>query len=145
VPWPWETDWNSPEYTVTADTKWRSDRFALEREKLLSAFSTVVIGEDGRGRILRVVGSIEPIPGVFRDFELIVPSRYPYAPPEAMSIGWECTGPHRYGDREMCLWRKRQWSPRYTLAYAVAKTFVWIHKHEVYLASGHWPGRQQPH
>lgn len=136
-------DWNSPEFRMSrvADLH---HRHVLERAKLLSAWSTVAIGESS-GAIVRVSGSIEPVPGVYRDFLLLVPRSYPYGGPSARSVGWRCTGPHCYGKDEMCLWQAHQWSPRYTLAYAVAKTFVWIHKHELYLADGRWPGREQPH
>ncbi|MDA0169411.1 hypothetical protein OJ998_09970 [Solirubrobacter taibaiensis] len=138
--WP---DWNSPEYTMTAEDG-RRDRFGVEERKLLAAFSTVIIAKQG-GRITRIAGSIEPLPGVIRDFKIIVPERYPYEPPVALSVGWACTGKHRFSDSEMCLWRKNLWSPRYTLGYAVAKTFVWIHKHEVYRSTHKWPGREQDH
>jgi len=52
---------------------------------------------------------------------------------------------HTYENNELCLWRQEQWSPRYTLAYAVAKTFTWIHKHDVYIYTYRWPGKGQAH
>ena len=138
-----EPDYNSPEYEISG-TWGRMDRFRVEHQKLLSAFSTVVVAERG-GVIESIAGSIEPTPGTIRDFLIRVPSRYPYEEPKAYSVGWQIQGPHHYGDSQMCLWRSSQWKKSYSLAYAVAKTFTFIHKHEAYVAYGVWPGNEQKH
>lgn len=135
---------NSQEYQFPRGFHTRLQRFAIEREKLLSAWSTVAIGER-MGEITVIAGTVETVPGIIRDFQITVPERYPYTGPAAFSVGWVLQGRHRYSDTQMCLWQENQWTKRYTLAYAVAKTFLWVHKHEVYLRYGVWPGQEQEH
>lgn len=139
----WDPDYNSPEFVIRG---YFSDaaRFRIEEEKLRSAFSTVVMTKR-LGRIESIAGSIETIPHVYRDFIIRVPASYPYAPPTAHSVGWLIQGEHKYSDHEMCLWRRSQWSKKRTLAYTVAKTFTFVHKHEVLVTQGVWPGEEQPH
>jgi hypothetical protein len=138
-------DYNSPEFTMTERTSSPTSRFAIERRKLESAWETIAI-DDRNGVITTIVGGIEPIPGRIRDFRIRVPDRYPYEEPEAFPIGWNVSGPHCYpSTNQMCLWLPGHWSVRYTLAYTVAKTFTWVHKFEVYLGTGQWPGREQKH
>ena len=79
-------------------------RFQIERKKLVTAWHTIAIDEQN-GLITNVVGSIEAVPGSIRDFQIIVPKRYPYEPPRAFPIGWTVQGPHSYENNEMCLWR----------------------------------------
>jgi len=138
-------DDNSPEYRIRGRVRNRYERHAIERRKLLSAWGTIALDDPG-GYIQTIAGSIQPIPrGPIRDFKVVVPYDYPYESPRSYSVNWLISGPHCYGDNEMCLWRDNEWTPRYTLAYAVGKTYVWIHKYEEYLRSGVWPGRQQIH
>lgn len=143
--WP---DWieNSPEYEMDVPVFDIEHRHRIEREKLASAWSTLAI-DPAYGIVEKIIGSIEPISGgPIRDFEIIVPDHYPYESPLSFAIGWHVGGEHCWPDRnEMCLWQDNDWSPRYTLAYAVGKTYVWIHKHEEWLGSGIWPGNQQIH
>lgn len=141
---PWDRDFNSPEFRLNEPALSPRRRHQLEKAKLVAAWSTVVIGEVD-GLIRSVAGSIQTASGRIRDFYLTVPASYPYQPPQAYSHGWTLSGPHRYGDSEMCLWQVNQWQKNYTLAYAVAKTFTWIHKHEEYLATGMWRGNEQRH
>ncbi len=138
-------DFNSSEFRIEGLVSSLQQRHAIEAQKLVSAWSTVEI-EQSNGIILRVAGSIQPIPrGAIRDFQLVVPSTYPYDGPKAYAVGWKASGPHRYEDNELCLWQRNQWQKNYTLAYAVGKTFIWIHKHEDYLRSGIWRGKEQRH
>lgn len=134
---------SSPQFSLEGKRFWEL-RTPIERAKLLESFSTIAI-EESAGRIVSIAGSVEPIPGVIRDFIIRVPARYPYVSPTAHSVGWKISGPHKYSDTEMCLWRKSQWSKTQTLAFAVAKAFTFIHKHEVFLAEGVWPGNEQAH
>jgi hypothetical protein len=121
-------------------------RHQVEREKLASAWSAIEIDPPWYGIITAIGGAPEPIPGgAIRDFQIVVPPRYPNAEPRAYPLGWSATGPHVYEDGHLCLWHWNDWSPRHTLAYAVAKTYVWIYKHEEYVRSGWWPGNQQEH
>lgn len=137
--------YNSAEYVMNVPVRDIAHRHQVERAKLASAFNTLAI-DPARGIITTIIGSVQPIPGGrVRDFKIVVPPRYPHVPPHALPVGWAPSGPHRYAGNEMCLWQFNQWSPRYTLAYAVAKAFVWIHKHEEWLRSGQWPGKQQKH
>jgi hypothetical protein len=138
-----EVDWNSPDFTSSG---WKGTirRHAEELTKLMSAWPYLAVDVNG-GVIQSVAGSLEPVPGTVRDFRLDVPANYPYVAPLAYAVGWDPQGPHHYGDRRLCLWRDNDWSKRHTLAYAVGKTFTWIHKHEVYLAYGTWPGKEQRH
>lgn len=139
-----EPDLNAPEFRFPSGRCTRLQRFAMERERLLKTWDTVAIGER-LGVITTITGVCEPIPGVIRDFRIAVPESYPYDGPEAFSVGWLLQGPHQFPNQRMCLWRENDWTPARTLAYAVAKTFVWIHKHEVYLSTRKWPGREQQH
>jgi hypothetical protein len=136
---------SSAEYVMDVAVRGQAHRHEVERAKLASAFSTLAI-DPARGVITAIIGSIQPIPGgSIRDFRITVPERYPNVCAHAFPIGWQITGPHQYVGNEMCLWQFNEWSPRYTLAYTVAKAFVWIHKHEEWLRSGIWPGKQQSH
>jgi hypothetical protein len=121
-------------------------RYRVEREKLTSAWDTIAI-DSPWGAINNIGGTIQPIPdGPIRDFRIDVPLHYPFDSPRSYAIGWLVGGPHCYpATNEMCLWQFNDWSPRYTLAYAVSKTYVWIHKYEEWLRSGKWPGNQQRH
>lgn len=136
---------NSPEYRIRGRVRSIHERHAIEKRKLLSAWSTIAI-EDTGGYIKMVAGAIQPIPrGAIRDFKIVVPDHYPYDSPRSYAVNWRLDGPHRYSDTQMCLWQENEWTPSYTLAYAVAKTYVWIHKYEEWLRSGIWPGLQQSH
>jgi ubiquitin-protein ligase len=136
---------NSPEFRMSERVRNNRERHSVEKDKLLSAWSTIAIDDSG-GYIGMIAGAIQPFPqGLIRDFKLVVPDDYPYDPPRAFSVNWLLGGVHCYSDTEMCLWQINQWTPSYTLAYAVAKTYVWIHKHEEWLRSGIWPGNQQRH
>lgn len=137
---------NSPEFRMTERVWSNRERHSVEKTKLISAWNTLAIDDDDGGLIRMIAGAIQPLPqGRIRDFKIVVPYDYPYDPPRAFSVGWLLGGEHCYGDNEMCLWRPNHWTPSYTLAYAVAKTYVWIHKHEEWLRSGVWPGNQQRH
>jgi hypothetical protein len=140
----WEPDYNSSEFRLNEAVFSTRHRHELEKTKLLVVWNTIVIGEVG-GLIANLAGAIQTASGWIRDFYLTVPSSYPYDPPQAFAHGWALTGPHCWGTSEMCLWQRNQWQKNYTLAYAVAKTFTWIHKHEEYLSSGVWPGNEQRH
>ncbi|MET9001900.1 hypothetical protein [Amycolatopsis sp. NPDC004169] len=142
--WPWDPDLNSAEFRLNEPVHSPHHRHQLEKAKLLAAWNTVVIGESS-GLIVSVAGSIRTASGRIRDFYLTVPSNYPYGAPKAFAHGWTLSGPHRWGDSEMCLWQRNQWQKNHTLAYAVAKTFTWIHKHEEYLSTGTWRGNEQRH
>lgn len=137
---------NSPEYEMDVSVFTKKSRFKVERQKLASAWNTVLV-DPAYGQITSITGSIEPIlGGPIRDFQIIVPRRYPYECPHSFPVGWYVDGPHCYPlNNEMCLWLPNDWSARLTLAYAVSKTFVWIHKFEEWQRSGIWPGNQQPH
>jgi ubiquitin-protein ligase len=141
--WP-DYDYNSPEYRIFEPPWDHRLRNQLEKERLSSAWSTIAIGEQN-GMITRLAGTVMTASGWVRDFQIIVPGGYPYSPPDAFSYGWALSGPHCYSESEMCLWQKRDWDPTYTLAYAVAKTFTWIHKHDEFLRTGRWPGNEQRH
>jgi ubiquitin-protein ligase len=140
----WDSDYNSPEFRLDDFVFSTRQRHELERAKLLVAWNTIEIDEND-GFIVQLAGAVETDYGRVRDFYLTVPQNYPYEPPQSFPYGWELTGPHYYPNSEMCLWRPNQWQKNYTLAYAVAKTFTWIHKHEEYLNSGTWPGNEQRH
>lgn len=119
-------------------------RQAFELYKLASAWSTIAISQFN-GRIVSIGGSVRTASGHVRDFRIDVPDSYPYEPPRAYAVGWNPGVVHTYEYNELCLWRPQQWTPRYTLAYAVAKVFTWIHKHDVYIYTNRWPGKGQAH
>lgn len=144
APGMYEQNWNSPEFRFSGRAANPRERHTVELEKLIAAWSTVAIGRTD-GIITFVTGSIEPVPGTIRDFQIKVLPGYPVAAPQAYSHGWVLSGPHKFNTTQMCLWPPNHWSPRFTLAYAVAKTFTWIHKHEVYAKSGVWPGNEVKH
>jgi hypothetical protein len=144
----WSNKYNferdSPEFRM-GRVRDLAHRFQVEREKLDSAFNGLLIDPPWHGTISAIGGAVEPIPGGFiRDFQVVVTRGYPNAEPKAYARGgWTATGPHVYKEGHLCLWHPRDWSPKYTLAYTVAKTYLWIHKHEQYVRSGRWPGNQQ--
>jgi hypothetical protein len=138
-------DQDSPEFRM-GSVRDNAHRHEVEREKLASAWNAIEINPTWYGVITSIGGAAQSIPGgLIRDFQIVVSGGYPNAEPRAYPIGWTPTGQHVYKDGHLCLWRPNDWSPRYTLAYAVAKTYVWIHKHEEYVRSGWWPGNQQEH
>lgn len=136
---------DSPEFRI-GPMRDNAQRHQVEREKLASAFDAIEIDPPWSGIIGAIGGATQPIPGgPIRDFQVVVPSGYPNAEPRAYPYGWTPAGPHVYSEGHLCLWHPHDWSPKYTLAYAVAKTYLWIHKHEEYVRSGRWPGKQQQH
>lgn len=136
---------DSPEFRM-GPVRDNAHRHQVEREKLASAWNAIEIDPLGYGIITTIGGAAQPTPGgAIRDFQIVVSRGYPNAEPRAYPYGWTATGQHAYSDGHLCLWHPGDWSPRYTLAYAVAKTYVWIHKHEEYVRSGRWPGSQQEH
>lgn len=136
---------DSPEFRM-GFVRDNAHRHEVEREKLASAWNAIEIDPPWYGIITTVGGAAQPIPGgAIRDFQIVVSRGYPNAEPRAYPHEWTATGQHVYNDGHLCLWHPDDWSPRYTLAYAVAKTYVWIHKHEEYVRSGWWPGNQQEH
>lgn len=144
---PWE-EWlqtsNSPEFLMTERTVSPLGRHQIELEKLVSIFRTIAISHV-QGWISNIGGSVRTASGHIRDFRIDVPGGYPYHPPRAYAVNWDPGPLHTYSRNELCLWRPEQWTPSYTLAYAVGKTFIWIHKHDVYLSTRRWPGKEQTH
>lgn len=136
---------SSPEYQIRGFSFTKRGRFDKEFNQLTAAWSTLAVLKQNDGSISKISGTLEPTPGTIRDFQIIVPLHYPYDEPKAYSVGWDIAGPHVYPDNRMCLWPINHWHSRRSLAYAVSKTFVWIHKYEVYLATKNWPGNQQVH
>jgi hypothetical protein len=137
---------DSPEFRMDTLVRGTAHRYEVERKKLASAWNAIEIDPPGYGAITAIAGSVQPIPGGdYRDFQIIVSGGYPNSEPRAYAYGWTPTGPHAYKDGHMCLWHPNDWSPKYTLAYVVAKTYVWIYKHEEYVRSGQWLGNQQRH
>jgi hypothetical protein len=140
-----EFEQDSPEFRI-GSVRGNVHRHQVEREKLASAWNAIEIDPPGNGIITTIGGAAQPIPGgAIRDFQIVVSLGYPNAEPRAYPYGWIATGQHVYSDGHLCLWHPGDWSPRYTLAYVVAKTYIWIHKHEEYVRSGRWPGNQQEH
>lgn len=136
---------DSPEFRM-GPVRDNEHRHQIERQKLASAWNAIEIDPPRYGLITTIGGAAQPIPGgAIRDFQIVVSRGYPNAEPRAKPHGWIARGQHVYSDGHLCLWHPGDWSPRYTLAYAVAKTYVWIHKHEEYVRSGLWPGNQQEH
>ena len=136
---------DSPEFRM-GPVRDHEHRHRVERKKLASAWNAIEIDPPWGGMIQTIGGAAQPVPGGdIRDFQIVVSRGYPNAEPRAYPHGWIATGQHVYSDGHLCLWHPGDWSPRYTLAYAVAKTYVWIHKHEEYVRSGRWPGNQQEH
>lgn len=119
-------------------------RHQLEVIKLTSAWNTIAISHL-HSLIVNIAGVVKTASGNIRDFRIDVPNGYPYRPPRVYAIGWNPGALHTYPHSELCLWRPEQWTPRYTLAYTVAKAFTWIHKHDVYMHTNRWPGRGQTH
>lgn len=144
---PWER-WldisNSPEFLMTERTASPYERHQIELQKLTSIFDTVAISQFA-GCIVRIGGSVQTASGYIRDFRIDVPGGYPYDSPRAYAVNWDPGAMHTYPGAELCLWRPEQWTPTYTLAYAVGKAFIWIHKHDVYLYTHRWPGKGQAH
>lgn len=138
-----ETDWNSPEFRCHG-TLTPSRRHEVERQKLFSAFPYVAVGVSDNA-VKTVGGAVETFSGRIRDFRLAVPSDFPYAEPRAYPVGWPLSGPHQYPEERMCLWPVNYWKKHYTVAFAVAKTMLWIHKHELYLHEGKWLGNEVKH
>jgi hypothetical protein len=136
---------DSPEFRM-GSVRDNAHRHQVEREKLASAWNAIEIDPPWYGTITMIGGAAQPVPGgAIRDFQIVVSRGYPNAEPRAYPHGWIATGQHVYSDGHLCLWHPDDWSPRYTLAYAVAKTYVWIYKHEEYVRSGRWPGNRQEH
>jgi hypothetical protein len=137
---------DSPEFRMDTQVHGIAHRHEIERKKLASAWNAIAIDPPGYGVITTIAGSFQPIPDRdIRDFQIVVSNGYPNTEPRAYAYGWTATGPHAYKDGHLCLWHPNDWSPKYTLAYVVGKTYLWIYKHEEYLRSGQWLGNQQRH
>lgn len=138
-----EFDWNSEEFRCRGALT-LLQRHSIEQQKLLSAFPYVAIGASN-GLMRTVGGAVETFSGTIRDFRLSIPDNFPYGGPQAYPVGWALSGPHQYPGDRMCLWPVDEWKKHYTVAYAVAKTYLWIHKHELYLYEGKWLGNEVRH
>ena len=70
-----ELNYNAEEFRFPPGRYTRTHRFAVERQKLLAAWSTVAVGEQN-GIIKTIAGTVETVPRVIRDFLIKVPDNY---------------------------------------------------------------------
>jgi hypothetical protein len=55
-------------------------------------------------------------------------------------------GMHMYRAGHICYMHPSAWNPgRHDLKYVLGQTAVWLNKHEIYLATGRWPGPSLAH
>lgn len=126
------------------------DRMTKERVILERYFPQFVLRQDlspsllGQGITTTARGTLTTFASQSREVELRTTSAYPDDVPTAHAIGWTpVTNPHIYTDMSLCLMRSPQWIPQYSLAFAVAKTALWLNKYEFWIDQKIWPGNEQ--
>lgn len=75
------------------------------------------------------------------------PDTYPNAMPTVLPRKPTIdTGPHRYTNGNVCYLLPAMWNPgRHNLTFVIARIAKWLGKHEVWLATGVWPGAEVKH
>ncbi len=119
-------------------------RMRAERNKLKRSFPGFgFVGRDGA--VVALVGEISTPLGNTYKVRINLPDGYPYGMPAVETVGWRPSprAPHQYSATSLCVMHPRFWSSKYTLAYIVAKTALWLAKYEVWRVHKRWPGRNQ--
>lgn|GEM_PF-2540616 len=124
------------------------DRLREERRILRKHFPGFVLKKKiiRVRKIAEVVGRIRTRSGRSYGIRIVLPRGYPHVLPVILPDGWRPKpNPHLLVGGALCVMKDSQWTSSMSIAFLVAKASLWLHKYDVYLEKGIWPGRQQPH
>ncbi|GII88927.1 hypothetical protein Ssi03_69170 [Sphaerisporangium siamense] len=122
-----------------------SKRLYLEQQKLKTYFPQFGFSQSSRTGELGVTGRLRTNSGARYPLSLQLTENYPYEFPYVFPVGWDSTCPHVYPAGNLCIMRPDQWRPFYSIAFAIAKSAIWLNKFEVFKRRGYWPGNEQDH
>ena len=121
-----------------------SNRLYAEQEKLRTYFPQFAFARSADGNLF-VRGTLRTNSGQSYPIRVVLSSDYPHGIPCIYPDGWDSACPHIYRAGNLCIMRPDQWRAFYSIAFAVAKTAIWLNKFEVFKARGYWPGNEQQH
>lgn len=124
---------------VIDDTEANEPRWAVEQRKLAVFPGWHLVG--GASGVTAAVGTLTSNTGHTYRMRIEL-DNFPSELPQVMCVGWEPDAgtPHVWPDGGPCILDPDRWSSKYTVAWVVAKTALWLAKYETYQVERVWPG-----
>ncbi|WP_066361823.1 hypothetical protein [Herbidospora mongoliensis] len=121
------------------------NRLYVEQEKLQAYFPQFTLTQKSGSGKVRAKGVLTTNTGRRYPVKIKLPDRYPHDIPKVFPVDWDSRSPHSYVDGHICIMRDDQWRTYFSVAFAVAKSALWLNKFDVWKSEGYWPGNEQEH
>jgi ubiquitin-protein ligase len=124
------------------------DRMQLESHKLRAKFPGFSFyHQPANQKLVGAFGTLTTGYGTSYGILIEIPDTYPYAAPFVWPHGWQLplNTPHTFGGGRICIMKSEQWNDKFTVAFCVAKTAIWLNKYDYWVRNYRWPGLQQGH